>query len=490
MTNNTTFSKSIVKPAILPQNSLYFLNSEEQHKIIIETEEAILCSMLLDNQSIDFFRSTITIDYFFTNQAKIIYQACIDVYDYNNIVTLALLKNNLISIGKYALAGGEDKIERILSRASVSVDVQSSVKILLEKYLRDILQKEGGNIKETALNFGERIETILADVDERLSKIKQVASKNKDDDENSSWENLAVDIVDNIVTTWDGTINQTVFNSGLHDLDDALGGFSPPDFIMIAGPSGIGKTAFGCSLMLDFVKQGISCLFLSGEMSAEQVGARVLAAQTGIDSKLLVKKKKNLNQQQITQLFNAVAQTSTYPMSIISCGPGIPEIKAAIKKATKKALDDKMPNFDGKYKVIFLDYLQLLSRGENGSDNRSLEIDALAQWCKHYAKDNNCVFIAFAQINDDVLSGTGNKIPNINDVGWCRTAKNHADYLLFLWTEYYNSLNTKNQMPNRPEQEILQIHFRKSRHTGFLGVVETLFTLPLCRVVSLYRKNP
>lgn len=465
------------------RNNNFFMGSEIQHQKILNAEEAIICTIILDNKTIPMISNVIKPENFFSKQNKTLYKSCLFVYEKYKKINYKQLISYLQDDKQLDFVGGEDKICAILSKASYFTDIEFYVNLLLDRSIRKNLEIEGEAIaKKARESFDIAPWDLICDAEKNLNKIKNSSPRIISDDlESSSWQQLSMNFAVDIADNW-STGQSSGFSCGIPDLDYAVGAFMPGDFIMLAGPSGIGKTALGCSLMHTFVKQNIPTLFLSGEMPANQIAARVLSCHTGINSRYLTRDFKKLTQAQIELLFKVSNDTSHYPMSIASCGAGINSIISTIEKSKKEAIDSAMPNFEGEYKVIFLDYLQLLAGGDDKNDNRSLEIDRLAQWCKAYAIENNCVIIAFAQISDEVLQRGGNKIPNINDVGWCKTAKNHVDYLAFLWSDYYNSIGTKNQINAVPDQEILQLWFRKARHTGFSGVVETVITRSICRV--------
>lgn len=480
----------VPNPDFSSNQQKYYLGSKSQHDMIVNDEEILICAAIISPEKIPVIESIVKPEHFFTPSNKELYASCLELYKIDNgkveyqTLIIYLTNHNLLDF-----VGGRDKIEEILSKVTQTLNIEVNAKNLLDKAIRFNLQKEGIDINKKAQeNFGYSTKELIQEVEAKIQKLKdELKSIDGQEEKSSSWSYLSMDFAIQLLDDW-GSGKSLGYTTGIHDLDDAVGGFTPGDFIMLAGPSGIGKTALGCSLMHKFVLQDIPCLFLSGEMPAKQIAGRVLSCHTGINSRLLARDYKKLTEQQVSGLLTLAEQTQHFPMAIKSVGTGIREIENAIQSAKLDAIESQMKHFDGGFKVIFLDYLQLLAGGEDKSDNRSLEIDRLAQWCKRYAIENDCVIIAFAQINDDVLNRSGNRVPNMNDIGWCRTAKNHVDYLAFLWTDYYNSMGTQNQVNVMPDKEILEIWFRKSRHTGFLGKVETLVTRSICRVDPIVRQ--
>lgn len=470
--------------------SNYYLGSKHQHDLIIELEEKLLCALILDSTGKYYqtISSIVTPDDFFTSSNKKIFEGLIFVRESKKTNSLIELTDWLVNEKCYSAIGGQSKIEKILSFAPAVGNIRKVSEVLLTKSMRRKLEIEAKSMEsDIKSNFSKDPEDILKDVENRINKLKkEIEAKKLINKKSSSWKNLAIEFATDLSERWDGTKKVESYKTGLFDLDEAVGGFQPGDFIMLAGPSGIGKTIFGCALVYMFASQDVPCLFLSGEMPEKQIIGRIKSCITGIDSKLLTRHEDRLTQQQLEYVFHCTNDTADYPIAIKAVTPGIKEIETAIQEAEQDAIDNKMKNFDEHFKIVIVDYLQLLA-GENNNDNPSTKIDELAKWCKIYAQQNNAVVISFAQINDSVLDRpVGSRIPTIKDVGWCRTAKNHADTLAFLWSDYFNNIvGTPQQQNGIKDQEILELHFVKSRHTGFYGMVPLIITRSQSRINSL-----
>jgi replicative DNA helicase len=473
-------------------NQNYYFGSPTQHNFIIETEEKILCSLIVDGEkSYIPITNILNEDCFFSSSNKKIFKACVAIKESGERLNYQNIREYLINDSSFSSVGGNEKIKSLLSHIPNITNIESIANILLKKHARRLLEQEGNDIvKQSRMDFNKDVDDIIFEAEGRLLEIKELVKKAKEQEKSCLWKDIALeftieagDEIDNIASG-----NKILgYHSGLYDLDDAVGSFQPGDFIIFGGPSGIGKTAFGCSLLYKFGKQEIPTLFLSGEMPEKQIAGRIFATDNSINSRLLTRERHKLTYQNLETLYKSSSDTEDYTIAIKGCNPGISEIKNNIINAEKQATESRMKNFDGKFKIIFLDYLQLLAESNSKSDNRSSEIDKLAQWCKQYARDNNCVMIALAQVSDECLTRSTDKVPGLSDIGWCKTAKNHADYLAMLWTDYFNSVNTPNKLDDLPDQEILQIYFRKSRHTGFLGMVPLLLTRSICQVKSVVK---
>ena len=98
--------------------------------------------------------------------------------------------------------------------------------------------------------------------------------------------------------------------SGFNDLDNMLGGLQNSDLIILAGRPSMGKTALATNIAFNAAKyysnekEKGSVVMFSLEMSAEQIGLRILAEQSRIPSDKL--RKGELNER------DSAALSSTY----------------------------------------------------------------------------------------------------------------------------------------------------------------------------------
>jgi replicative DNA helicase len=77
-------------------------------------------------------------------------------------------------------------------------------------------------------------------------------------------------------------------SSGIDAVDECLGGgFRPHEFFLIGGRTGIGKTHFGIHAAYCAWEAGNRVLFFSGEMTKNQILARLCARHTGVDSRAI-----------------------------------------------------------------------------------------------------------------------------------------------------------------------------------------------------------
>lgn len=70
--------------------------------------------------------------------------------------------------------------------------------------------------------------------------------------------------------------------SGIPSLDSIVGSFEPGELIVVGARPSVGKTVFGMTVAMNQARRGIPTGFLSLEMTAQQLGHRFIAGDTGI----------------------------------------------------------------------------------------------------------------------------------------------------------------------------------------------------------------
>ena len=74
-----------------------------------------------------------------------------------------------------------------------------------------------------------------------------------------------------------------ILSTGLHNLDEVLGGLRPGELVCIAGTSRAGRHSLACQIGLSAARQGAAVLVVSTETSARQIALRALAADARVD---------------------------------------------------------------------------------------------------------------------------------------------------------------------------------------------------------------
>ena len=123
-------------------------------------------------------------------------------------------------------------------------------------------------------------------------------------------------------------------------------------------------------------------------MSKEQLVNRLIAMETGIDSQKL--RVGNLNDDDWENLVHGVTSVSESTL-IIDDTPGI-SLNELRSKCRKMKLEKGLG-------IIIIDYLQLMSGGGKGWENRQQEISSISRGLKALAREMKAPVIALSQLS-------------------------------------------------------------------------------------------
>ena len=233
-------------------------------------------------------------------------------------------------------------------------------------------------------------------------------------------------------------------STGLTDLNKLLGGLHKSDLLILAGRPGMGKTALATNIAFHAAtttrtgEEAVGVAFFSLEMSAEQLGMRILSERSEIDSENI--RRGNLKEREFIQLVdasNAIGSAAFY----IDDTPAI-----SVSQLASRARRLKRTSGLG---LIVVDYLQLLS-AQFGSkpENRVQEISNISRSLKALAKELDLPIIALSQLSRAVEQ-RDDKRPNLSDLRESGSIEQDADVVIFVYREeYYLSKGEPEQKEN------------------------------------------
>lgn len=186
-------------------------------------------------------------------------------------------------------------------------------------------------------------------------------------------------------------------STGIKDVDAALsGGFVRQTLVTLGAHPGAGKTIFAQQIFESIAGAGNRVLFFNLEMSAEQLIARSLSRDTGIDP-LTVLRGYSWNRDQEAKIISAATRYKRTIAPFIAYNPtdqdgraGSPYYQDIISIMQSEAeISDKPP-------LVVIDYLQLLRDKENRGEDADTIKAALIAFKNFAIRYNTVVFCIMA----------------------------------------------------------------------------------------------
>jgi replicative DNA helicase len=228
---------------------------------------------------------------------------------------------------------------------------------------------------------------------------------------------------------------ETGVTSGIGPIDEGLGALLPKQLAIVAGRPSMGKSAVASSYALGAAAMGHGTLFVSLEMSAEELGERIaadLCFDTSIQVPYSAITEKRVTPDQGRQICRAYDRLENMPLSIVdlaSCT--ISKLNAIVRRhARRLAANGK------KLELVIVDYLQLI-RPDRHTENRTQEITQVSMGLKAIAKEHGVAIMALAQLSRSVEQ-RADKRPIMADLRESGQIEQDADAIMFLYRpEYY-----------------------------------------------------
>ena len=426
----------------------------------IESEQAVLGSLLVSGDGITRIMDILEPEYFYRKAHQEIYACMVTLFDNNEPIDILTVSQYLKDAGNLDSVGGRQYVTDLSLSVATTANLEYYARIVQEKALLRNLIKAGTEIvgncydaadAHTALDKAEHMIFSLAQKRgmQQLVHIKHVVEQS----------------FQRIEERYENRDSLSGVPSGFYDLDALTSGFQASDLIIIAARPSMGKTAL-CLTMAQHaaIDKNIPVALFSLEMSKEQLVQRMLCSEASIDANRL--RTGHLHTNDWTHLAMAMGKLGEAPI-YIDDSPllNVLEIRAKARrlKAETKGLG-----------LIIVDYIQLL-QGRKQTDNRVQEVSEISRSLKTLAREINVPVIALSQLSRAVETRQ-NKRPMLSDLRESGSIEQDADLVMFIYRdEYYNPESEK-----RGEAEII---IAKQRN-GPTGNVELLYQASITRFLN------
>jgi len=434
----------------------------------IELEEAVLGALMLEKDALTSVIDKLKPENFYKDAHQKIYQAICALFQKAEPTDYLTVINELKRNGELELIGGPYYITQLTAKVASTANTEYHAHIILQKFIqRELIRISSGIIEEA---YDDTIDVFdLLDMAERnLFDVTEGTIRG----EPKKMLNLLGDAIKQIEAARAHKDGMSGLPSGYTQLDRITNGWQRSDLIIIASRPSMGKTAFVLSMArnitVDF-KRPIA--FFSLEMSSLQLVMRLISNETELDAEKL--KKGQLTMAEWEQLNTQITKLADAPL-IIDDTPALSifELRAKTRKLMAKH----------ELELIVVDYLQLMTAGNDGRGNREQEISTISRSLKSIAKELNVPIIALSQLSRAVETRGGDKRPLLSDLRESGAIEQDADMVIFLYRpEYYG---IQDDAEGNPTNDMAELIIAKHRN-GQTGNVKLKFIKKLAKFRSL-----
>jgi replicative DNA helicase len=414
----------------------------------VEAEQSVLGGILIENEAINKVMEILTVDDFYRDAHRRIFNALINLSERDEPADLITLTNELRKIDQLDSIGGASYLASLIDSVPTAANIETSTDIITQSY------EDRGDVE----GFLDEAERAIFEISEKRVK--------------PSFYSIR-DIVKESFKTIERLFEKkelvTGVPSGFKELDRLTAGFHASDLIIVAGRPSMGKTALCLNLaQYAAIEKRIPVAIFSLEMSKEQLVIRMLCSEAQVEG---------------TRLRTGFLTESDWPKLTLAAGnlsdaPIFIDDSAAISVLELRAKSRRLKGDYG-LGMLIIDYLQLM-KGRTRVESRQQEISEISRSLKALAKELNIPVIAVSQLSRKTEERQGMR-PQLSDLRESGAIEQDADLILFLYRD--EVYNRSEDNPNKGKAEVI---IGKQRN-GPIGKIEMAFLDKFTTFKELYK---
>lgn len=407
----------------------------------IEAEQALLGAILINNETYNRVADFLLPEHFYDPAHGRIFDKCAQIISRGNRADPITMQFLFDSDEALKELGGARYLGDLARAAEGIVNAVEYARVLHDLALRRGLI----DIGEATVNgaFDPQNDTgALEQISEAEERLFKLAQEGETKAEAKPFLRVLAGTVDLIDAAYKQDGKLTGVPTRLTDLDDQLGGLQPSDLLILAARPSMGKSALamtiaasaaGCRALGPAGKncktENYAVAVFSLEMSAEQLGMRLLAAETGIAQDDL--RRGKLQDDDFIKVVEASQRLGQRPMFI--------DDTPALSIAALRTRARRIMRRHG-LALLVVDYLQLMrGTSRQAEGNRVQEISEISQGLKAIAKELHVPVLALSQLSRAVEQRE-DKRPQLSDLRESGSIEQDADVVMFIYRdEYYQA---------------------------------------------------
>lgn len=406
-----------------------------------EIEKAMLYYLIFENYECELIDADFT-----TRLNKKIFKAIQNLKQAKEEITMLTVKNKLTD-EKNILSYLATLSENIYSTTAESV-YKKLIELTKKRQMQKLLNESATKIKDA-----ENIDIDIEKVIKELNKIEDREIKEE------SLKEQIIDTLDMIEKNMKNKNDYSLY-TGMLDLDQLTCGLHNEELTIIGARPGMGKTTFALQIADYIAKKKIPVMFISLEMSEEQIITKLIAKDTRINSTKM--RLGTLNDQEAVKVYEAGAELEEKPLYITSNLKTIQQIEVEARKLKNKK----------NIGLIIIDYIQLIKSSQK-FNLREQEVADITRTLKLLTLELKIPIIGLCQLNRNATR----QEPMLSDLRESGAIEQDADNVIFIYQEE----ETDAAAP------VVTIKLAKQR-AGTTGKVNMIFRKVYSEFVNIIRR--
>ena len=385
----------------------------------LDVEEAVLGAMLVEPSTVDESMEELSASCFYDPRNRMIFEAMSELVNEHVSIDIVTVSERLRAKGNLEAVGGPVALTNLSLKIGAAAHIEFYIKILKQKTIQRDLITASYDILRQSYDESVNVDDLI---DSAQTKIFAAIQNNvkRDVQDIGSIINSVLDNLQEL----QGITGPSGVPSGFPSIDRVTQGWQKSDLIILAARPSVGKTAFSLNIARNAaVDHQMPIAFFSLEMSADQLGKRLITTESGLTGDK-IKGGTKLEDYEWVQLEETLKNLAKAPLYIDDT-PGIPimEFRTKAKRLVKQK----------GVRLIVVDYLQLMQGPVELRGMREQEVAAISRTLKATAKELNIPIIALSQLSRNAVQRTGGTgKPQLSDLRESGSIEQDADMVIFI----------------------------------------------------------
>jgi len=390
-----------------------------------DVEQSLLGAVLFDNSLFDRISDFLRADHFHFPVHQRIFAAITRIIAQGVTCSAITLKNSFEGDADLSEVGGGRYIADLASNVVMLGNVSELGRHVFDLYQRRRLIETCDTAKAAVFDLAQSSATdVITDLEAQLYELTESSPANRP---LKDFAEVAAETIRIAGAAHRQDQGAQGLSTGLRDVNGKIGGLMPPDLLILAGRPSMGKTALATRIASAVARAGVPVAFFSLEMSAEQIGARIISSEAAIPGDMI--RKGTATADQFRSFLAAGQRLAAIPLFI--------DDKPAQTMAHLRSATRRLKRRRGALGLIVVDYIQLIRPDtKHKGDNRVQELTEITAALKALAKEFNVPVLALSQLSRAVEQRE-DKRPQLADLRDSGSIEQDSDIVGFVFREEY-----------------------------------------------------
>ena len=415
----------------------------------LEAEQAVLGSMLIDQNCIKDVMDKLQPGDFYLQQNRDIFETIYTMFCYSRPIDPVTVVGEMQKNGTFDENTTKNYMIQLMDITPTSANVMEYVELVRGKSLLRKVATAAGEITAMVQEGGGEPEDVLEVAEQKIYAVRQGRSSQ----DMIPVGTVLSGVLENMEQLAAEGGRLPGISSGFSAIDAKISGLNKSDLILLAARPGMGKTSLALNIALNVGKtSGKTVAMFSLEMSKEQLATRLLSSEALVENNRLI--TGDLRETDWMKVAEAASVLSQADIRL----DDNPLLTVSDMNAKCRRIDN--------LGLVVIDYLQLMTSAggsRNQSESRQQAVSDISRMLKIMAKELQVPVLCLSQLSR-ANEKRDDKRPMLSDLRESGAIEQDADIVLFIFREDYYS-------PDSDKRNIAELIVAKNRH-GETGKVE------------------